>query len=142
MQSGWGQRLRLFLNFSSSTGARGEQAAAKYLKRHGYRILARNLRNRYGEIDLLAEAPDGRTIVIVEVKASHRTDGPKSGDELNPEVRVNLAKQHKLTALAGQVIRRYKLEDRPIRFDVVGVVFFSDGQVELRHHPGAFESTI
>jgi len=142
MQSGWGQRLRQFLNLSLNTGARGERAAAKYLKRHGFPILARNLRTRYGEIDLLAQAPDGRTIVVVEVKTSHRKGELTAGDELAPEVRVNHAKQHKLTALAGQVVRRYKLEDRPIRFDVIGVCFLSDGRVDLRHYPGAFESTI
>ncbi|MCC6580214.1 MAG: YraN family protein, partial [Phycisphaeraceae bacterium] len=58
-----------------ATGQRGEQLAAQYLRRQGYRILARNLRFRFGEIDLLAMAPDGLTVVVVEVKAS-RSENP------------------------------------------------------------------
>ena len=50
-------------------GRRGERIAAARLRREGYRILARNVRNRFGEIDLVAEAPDRRTVVVVEVKA-------------------------------------------------------------------------
>ena len=44
-------------------GNRGERVAAKLLKMKGYRILARNCRNRWGEIDLIAR--DGNTIVFV-----------------------------------------------------------------------------
>ena len=47
-------------------GAAGEKAAAKYLRRRGYRIVARNYRCRGGEIDLIAL--DADTIVFVEVK--------------------------------------------------------------------------
>ena len=145
MPSAWALRLRSLLNLGLSTGAKGEAAAAKYLKRKGYRILARNLRNRYGEIDLLAEAPDQRTLVIVEVKSAVREAGQLGNgavDELAPEHRVGRAKQHKITALASQIVRRYGLGDRPVRFDVVGVSLISNGQVDIRHYPGAFEATI
>ncbi len=66
-------------------GRRGERLAARRLKCTGYRILARNLRNCCGEIDLLAEASDRHTIVIVEVKSG-------TGGTIRPEVHVNRAK--------------------------------------------------
>ena len=47
-------------------GQRGERAAAKYLKKLGYKIVARGQRGRRGELDLVAV--DGRTVVFVEVK--------------------------------------------------------------------------
>jgi uncharacterized protein (TIGR00252 family) len=47
-------------------GRRGERAAEKYLKRNGYRIVARNFRASGAEIDLVAI--DGETLVFVEVK--------------------------------------------------------------------------
>jgi putative endonuclease len=47
-------------------GYLGERAAEKYLKRKGYKIVARGLRLRGGELDLVAV--DGRTVVFVEVK--------------------------------------------------------------------------
>lgn len=114
-------------------GQRGEDAAAALLRQTGYRVLARNLRNRFGEIDLVAETPDGKAIVIVEVKAG-------SSDRVPPEVHVNRAKQKKLAALAAQLVRRHKLRGRPIRFDVVAVVFHEGEPPTLRHHRGAFES--
>lgn len=117
-----------------SLGQRGEDAAAALLKQTGYRILTRNLCNRFGEIDLVAEAPDGNTLVIVEVKAG-------SSDRIPPEVHVNRAKQKKLAALAAQLVRRYKqFRGRPIRFDVVAVVFHEGELPTLRHHRGAFDS--
>jgi putative endonuclease len=112
---------------------RGERAAERHLRRAGYRILARNLRCRLGEIDLLAEDRANRQIVIVEVKTSRAESPP-------PEVRVNHAKQRKLTALADHLVRRHRLQDRAVRFDVVAVVW-PDGQrrpAEIRHHPAAF----
>lgn len=116
-----------------STGSVGERAAARHLKAQGYRILARNLRTRLGEIDLLAEAPDRRTIVVVEVKAG-------TGGAIRPEVHVNATKRRKLVQLALQLARRHRLHDRPIRFDVIGVDLPRDAPPVIRHHVGAFES--
>jgi putative endonuclease len=48
-------------------GKWGENAAARYLERQGYTILARNARTRYGEIDLVVRSPQGE-LVFVEVK--------------------------------------------------------------------------
>jgi putative endonuclease len=116
-------------------GRRGEQLAARHLRREGYRILARNLRSRLGEIDLVARAPDRRTLVIVEVKAGR--PGP-----LPPEVHVNAAKQRKLTALAADLIRRHRLTDAPVRFDVIAVVVAETGDPAIRHHRNAFTATV
>lgn len=116
-------------------GQRGERWAARHLKRQGYRILARNLRNKWGEIDILAEASGGRTVVIVEVKAG--TGGP-----LPPEVHVNRAKQRKLTQLAAGLARRHGFTQRPIRFDVIAVEFPPSGKPVVRHHLGAFQSHV
>ncbi len=105
------------------------------LKRKGYRLLARNLRNRFGEIDIVALAPDKRTVVIVEVK---------SAEDVNalPELRVDHHKQRRLTALAAQIVRRYKLQNQPIRFDVVGVNLPAGEKPQLRHYEAAFESHV
>jgi putative endonuclease len=121
-----------------ATGPRGERIAAKHLKSQRYRILARNLRNRFGEVDLLAEAPDGRTIVIVEVKSRRLTDADDA--TTRPEHHVNAAKQRKLVALATQIIRRHRLTDRPVRFDVIGVDIVATGKPIVRHHEAAFGS--
>jgi len=127
-----------FRKFDRSTGAQGERAAAKYLKQHKYRILARNLRSRMGEIDILAQAPDRHTIVVVEVKTRKIED--VFMDSILPEEHVNRDKQRKLAALASQLVNRYHLDDRPIRFDVIGVDLVATGKPVIRHHEAAFES--
>jgi len=127
--------IRLKLQGQSSIGAQGERAAANMLKGKRYRLMARNLRNRFGEIDLLALAPDGRTVVIVEVKTA---EGPNA----LPELRVDKKKQKRLTTLAAQVVRRYKLKDKPIRFDVIAVNLGADNEPSIRHYEAAFDSHV
>lgn len=127
-------------------GVRGERLAARHLRRAGYRVLARNLRNRFGEVDILAEAPDGRTVVIVEVKSQT----PRATDDTTatttrptaPEARVGQRKRRKLVGLACQVARQYRLTDRPIRFDVMGVDIPARGRAVVRHYVAAFESHV
>lgn len=48
-------------------GRWGESVAAHYLEQRGYQVLARNVRTRYGEIDLVAA--QGAVLVFVEVKS-------------------------------------------------------------------------
>ena len=122
---------------SQPVGARGEKAAAQYLRRHGYRILAKNLRTPSGEIDILAEAPDHRTVVIVEVKAASRPS-----QAFPPELHVTDAKKRKLVTLAAQIARQRRLTDRPLRFDVIAIDFNPDAPPDLRHHVGAFTSHV
>lgn len=127
--------LRLKRRRRASTGARGERAAEDFLKQNNYRVIARNLSNRFGEIDLIALTPDGNTVVIIEVKTA---EDPHA----MPELRVNKTKQHKLTALAAQIVRRYKLRDKPIRFDVIAVNLPPDAEPVIRHYQAAFESSV
>jgi putative endonuclease len=126
------------LGLRPTLGRRGESIAARHLKKQGYRILGRNLKSSAGEIDVLAEAPDGRTIVVVEVKSA----GYAGENAVRPEVHVNGGKQRKLASLASLAVKRYRLENRPVRFDVIGVDFPADAPPVVRHHVGAFQSNI
>jgi putative endonuclease len=105
------------------------------LKRDGYKVLARNLRFQHGEIDLVVE--DGATgqLAVVEVKSGVSEDPP-------PERHVNHVKRRKLISLARQMIKRFGLQDRSVRFDVVGVVWPADQKRPTRvtHHVDAFRS--
>ena len=132
----WMGRLRgaLGLDGAESTGRRGERLAERWLRRRGYRILQRNLRIGDEEADLIMLDPDGRTIVIVEVKSRASDDPP-------PELSVGPQKQHRLSRFAGRLMRRPGYADRPIRFDVLIVIGPQTKQPEIRHHPGAFECT-
>ena len=114
-------------------GRRGETLAARWLRRRGYRIIARNLHIGDDEVDLLVVDPDERTIVIVEVKT-------RSSDDLPPETAFNRAKQFHLGRLAARLAKRPEYRDRPFRFDAIAIVWPASGKPEIRHHPGAFDS--
>jgi putative endonuclease len=130
-------RLRRLIGLPDlSPGQRGERLAERHLKKQGYKLIARNLRNRLGEIDLLMLAPDKRAIVFVEVKTAQ----PGRRSSVPPEHRVGHHKQRKIAQLAAHIIAKYKLTGRPIRFDVVGVDLHENLDADIRHHVAAFES--
>ena len=114
-------------------GHRGERLAERYLRRNGYRILHRNLCIADDEADLVALDPEGTTTVIVEVKT-------RSTDEPAPEAAINNKKQFRLARLAARLVKRRQFQDRPIRFDVIGIVWPDQGKPQVRHSVGAFES--
>jgi putative endonuclease len=115
-------------------GQLGEALAARYLECRGLEIVARNLRSRFGEIDLIAR--DGRVLVFVEVKARRG----RRGDP--PQAAVDRRKQARLTRLAAGYLARARGADRVCRFDVVAVTLDADdpagGAARIEHFPGAF----
>lgn len=118
---------------SASLGAAGEKAAAQFLRKLGYRILARGHRQRLGEIDLIAL--DEGCVVFVEVK-TWRSDRVH-----DPSEAVNRSKQEKLTRAALIYLKKNKLLDVPARFDVISIVWADDAQEPtLRHFKSAFEA--
>jgi putative endonuclease len=115
-------------------GQRGEAAAARYLRRRGFKIVARGDRQAIGELDLVAV--DGRTVVFVEVKT--RTSR-QAGD---PSEAVDLEKQRRLTRTALLFLKRHGLLENAARFDVVAVTWSDEAaQPEIEHVHDAFPAT-
>lgn len=112
-------------------GQEGESAAEQYLRRKGYRILARNLRSSVGELDLVAE--EGQVLVFVEVKA-RRTDA--FGGAIYA---VHQRKQEKVIQLAAQYLARHHIKDRLCRFDVVLLQGDETAPTQVEHIQNAFE---
>ena len=114
-------------------GQRGEAAAARYLRRRGYKVLARGDRQGPGELDLVML--DRRTIVFVEVKTRQSHDGG------HPAEAVDELKQRRLTRSAVTFLKRYRLLNRPARFDVVAVTW-PEGKwfPTVEHISNAFEA--
>lgn len=128
-------RLRAWLSRlfpARSLGERGEVAAARLLRRKGYKIIARQDRDRSrGEIDLVAV--DGQTVVFVEVKTR------RSLDTGHPAEAVHDEKQRRLTRLAVSYLKRHELLEYPARFDVVAVTWpDSARRPTIEHIPNAF----
>ncbi len=131
----WLRRLLLRPGAPADPIARaGEDAAARHLGSRGFRLLGRNLRLSFGEVDILAEDPDGRTIVLVEVKSRRREPGRAAPP---PEASITAYKSRKLLALAAALQRLNRWQGRPVRIDVVAVDFTPDGAATVRHHADA-----
>jgi putative endonuclease len=99
-------------------GRRGEEAAARWYVRAGYRIVARNWRCSGGEIDLVAVDPVTAVVVICEVKTR------SSARFGRPEEAVTPAKQRRLRRLAALWLsqqRSHGTPTRSVRFDVAAV---------------------
>jgi len=111
---------------------RGENAAARYLRQIGYKIIIRNYRSPLGEIDIIAR--DGDTLVFVEVKT-------RAYDDPTPEEQVNTVKQHQITKAAKTYLNRYGSSLPPARFDVIAIVWATDREPVIRHIQSAFEAT-
>jgi len=112
-------------------GAAGEQLAAEHLERLGYRVLERNYRTRWGELDLVV-AGQG-TIVFCEVKT--RRAGGRPWDAIGPD------KQRRVRRMAAAWLAEPR--ERPwaadLRFDAIGVTIDARGAlVCLDHLEGAF----
>jgi len=109
---------------NQKTGAWGEDRAASYLKRSGYKIKERNFRCRAGEIDIIAIAPrkewDGKDEVLCFVEVKTRT-GDKYG---YPEEAVTSRKQASIMRVAETYLLGLKDnggDETAVRFDVIAV---------------------
>jgi putative endonuclease len=92
------------------SGRQAEEEACRLLKEAGYKIVARNWRCRYGEIDIIAR--DGATLVFVEVKA-------RSGDAFGGAgAAVDVRKQRRIAITASLFLEEMECM-LPSRFDVV-----------------------
>lgn len=114
-------------------GDRGENAAAKFLKRKGYRVLARQFSTRWGELDLICL--DGDCIVFAEVKTR------RSDSTTRPGEAVDQRKQRHLTKAAMFWLKQNQLLEHKARFDIVAVVWPDDSkQPQIEHFENAFEA--
>jgi putative endonuclease len=120
---------------TKTLGQRGEAAAARYLRRRGYKILARGDHYGRGELDLVV-LDRKKTIVFVEVKTR------RSAEMGHPAEAVDRYKQRKLTQLAKMFLKRYKLESLSARFDVIAVVWPAERRCPtIEHIENAFEAS-
>ena len=114
-------------------GQRSEKYAARYLRRLGWRILAANVSDTRGEIDLLAI--DGQTLVAIEVRSI-------SGDDPHiPASTVNELKQKKICEAVNRFLSRRNLLGISVRFDILALAWPVGADTpNVLHIPDAFVS--
>ena len=140
--------FRLKSRDPESLGQRGEDFAARYLKRLGYHLVGRQVDLRVGELDIVAvdnravdnstpdRRPKDRVIVFVEVKT--RTDDSAG----TPAEAVDDLRQERMTRAALAYLKSHGLLEYPARFDVIALTW-PDGAREptLEHFKDAFPAT-
>jgi len=129
-----------------SLGTFGEDLAVEYLKKRGYKILDRNWRVKFGEIDIVAKKPfgaaqgEGDAFVFVEVKTltSQRANDSTSqgGYEFRPEDHFTPQKQRKIKRLAELWLLQNKKENRPWQIDLLAITSGPEGP-RMQHYPQA-----
>lgn len=112
-------------------GQRGEELAAKYLLAAGYRIIARNHRNHYGEIDIIAR--EAKTLVFVEVKTR------KNDLFSHPSEAVTIKKQIQISKAAMDYLSRNNLSEVASRFDVIAILLPDSGPPQIDLIRNAFD---
>jgi putative endonuclease len=109
-----------------SLGKLGEQLAASYLQKHGYRIIERNFKARYGEIDIICTKDN--TLIFVEVKTRI---GEKFG---KPEESVTARKLREIV----KAVQYYKLTrdhlPEALRIDVMAIQLDDQNTVASFRH--------
>lgn len=113
---------------SLNKGRIGEQKAAIFLQKKGYRILARNFRKKYGEIDIIALEPQESALVFLEVKTRY------SYEYGYPEEAVNSRKIKNLTQTAEYYKMLHPELPKLMRIDVISVEIDSKGKVRSLKH--------
>ncbi|MBN2096868.1 MAG: YraN family protein [Candidatus Omnitrophica bacterium] len=109
--------------YKQALGKRGERLAVQFLRRQGYRILARNFSCRLGEIDLIAQEKD--TTVFIEVKT-------RASCEFGlPQAAIRQKKIKHLRRTAQYYIKHNAHSDDNFRFDVVAIVLEDLPKIEL-----------
>jgi len=99
--------------------------AAQFLTDLGYKIIDRQYRTRFGEIDLVAQ--DGHELVFVEVKTRTNLEFG------HPEEAVHSLKLSRMSAAGDWYLRERKLESASHRYDVVAITWIEGGVPEIVH---------
>jgi putative endonuclease len=100
-------------------GKEGEDFACRFLKKKGWKIIERNFRRTYGELDIVARSSDS-TLVFVEVK----TTGYFSPGGIQPEHQMTSAKIEKFKKIAygyANVHQKLFSEEKGFRLDVLAL---------------------
>ncbi len=116
----------IYQNQKIPKGIWGETVAARYCEQHGYRVIARNVEFRDGEIDLVAVK--GGVLFFIEVKT-------RADERFGTAEAVTPAKRHRLLRAAMRFVQMQGLTGAPSQFDCMVVLGRpGDSSVRVRHY--------
>lgn len=116
-------------NQNSTTGKIGEDVAVKFLEKNNYKILERNYRKPWGEIDIIVSDIKNNELVFVEVKTQNKKF------EWRPEENVSFHKKRQLSRIVSTYLMANKIpENQDWRVDVVAIKLnFETKNAQVEH---------
>ena len=118
----------------SETGKIGEDLACEFLQDRGYKIIERNFRQKWGELDIVAIGND-KTLVFIEVKTIRQNDN--AANEILPEYNLTNAKLKKTQRIAQLYAGHNQnliYENGGWRIDLVAITLFAGQRPQINHY--------
>lgn len=117
-------------------GKWGEKKAVEYLQNKGYKIIEKNFKRKWGELDIVAQKE--KTIIFCEVK----TIAKQSEDEpFFPEDEINEKKEKQLRKMVQIYLSSKKISpETPCQIDVIAIESINN-EPNIRHYENAIEDT-
>lgn len=113
-----------------SEGRRGEEVAAKFLQKKGFKIIERNFFKRYGEIDIVATEFNGKEKILVFIEVKTR----KSSEFGSPLEAITPFKLRSLMKTSEYYVLTHKNLPELLRIDAVGIKLNDFGDIEDIEH--------
>jgi putative endonuclease len=114
---------KVFTSDKQKIGEEGENVAAKFLMKQGFKIIERNYTRKWGELDIVAEKDT--KIYFIEVKSvtyvTQQNVSRDTFDDYRPEDNMHPWKLKRLSRAIQTYILQKKLDDRDWQFDLLVV---------------------
>jgi len=119
----------------TSKGFLGENLAITYLLQNQYRIIIRNYRKKWGEIDIVAYDKKTKETVFIEVKMI----ATPNLSQILPEEELTEEKIKRLKRVILSFLSQYHLEDKPWRFDFLAIEIQKEAsEPKIRHYKDVY----
>ena len=106
---------------TSQIGSLGEDIACEYLIRKGYKIIEKNYRKPWGEIDIIAEKNDEVRFVEVKTLSKSIQSFSRENNAYRPEEQIHPSKLRKIVRTA-EIYMTSREDDREFQIDAVGII--------------------
>ncbi len=109
-------------------GDHGEALVEQFIRKNNFKVIAKNYRQRHGEIDLVATHKE--IVAFIEVKT-------RTNPTIAPSTAITTSKQRRIFLTAKSFIAEHKLYEKVLRFDVA-LISIVNNQPTLEYIPNAF----